>query len=47
MSELGAALALFYGYSEELTQYFLDLLPVGEAIQLFEANEKKRPMTLR
>jgi ribosomal RNA methyltransferase Nop2 len=36
-----------YSYTPELAGYFLQLFPVAEAIQFFEANEKARPLTIR
>lgn len=37
----------YYSYSEELTEYFLNLFKPEEAIAFFEANEQKRPITIR
>jgi len=37
----------YFGYSEELAQYFLQMFSPEKAIQFFEANEKQRPLTIR
>jgi ribosomal RNA methyltransferase Nop2 len=47
LSVLAKDVSLLYSYTPELAQYFLDLFPVAEAIQFFEANEKARPLTIR
>ncbi|EER07785.1 conserved hypothetical protein, partial [Perkinsus marinus ATCC 50983] len=39
--------ANYYGYNEELAAYILDMFAPGEAVQLFEANDRPRPMTIR
>lgn len=39
--------ANYYGYSEELAEKLLELFPVSEAIDFFEANEVPRPVTIR
>ncbi|KAI0243472.1 rRNA (cytosine-C5-)-methyltransferase nop2 [Massospora cicadina] len=47
MDQLVRDIATYYGYSEELAEKLLQLFPVGEAIDFFEANEVPRPVTLR
>ncbi|KAJ9076717.1 rRNA (cytosine-C5-)-methyltransferase nop2 [Entomophthora muscae] len=47
MDQLVRDIAAYYGYSEELAEKLLQLFPVGEAIEFFEANEVPRPVTLR
>ncbi|CDR94108.1 nucleolar protein-like protein with NOL1/NOP2/sun family putative RNA methylase domain [Babesia bigemina] len=47
MRELREMVSAYYGYSDELAEYFLQLFSPTEAIQLFEANERPLPMTLR
>lgn len=37
----------YYGYSEELADYFLRMFSAEQAVQFFEANEQHRPMTIR
>ncbi len=37
----------YYGYSEELATYFLELFSPAEALEWFEANEQPRPVVLR
>lgn len=37
----------YYGYSEELAEYFLRMFSPEQAVQFFEANEKSRPLTIR
>jgi len=37
----------YYGYAEELAEYFLKMFPAEQAIQFFDANEKSRPLTIR
>ncbi|KAF4660429.1 hypothetical protein FOZ61_004025 [Perkinsus olseni] len=45
--ELARLCANYYGYNEELAAYILDMFAPGEAVQLFEANDRPRPMTIR
>ncbi|KAK1443706.1 RNA (C5-cytosine) methyltransferase [Babesia gibsoni] len=45
--ELQEMISAYYGYSDELADYFLKLFSPSEAIQFFEANERPLPMTLR
>lgn len=37
----------YYGYSEELAEYFLQMFSPEKALEFFEANEKHRPVTIR
>jgi 25S rRNA (cytosine2870-C5)-methyltransferase len=37
----------YYGYSEELAEYFLSLFSPAEALEFFEANEQPRPVVIR
>mmetsp|Transcript_28396 Transcript_28396/g.81555 ORF Transcript_28396/g.81555 Transcript_28396/m.81555 type:complete len:634 (+) Transcript_28396:89-1990(+) len=37
----------YYGYAEELAEYFLRMFSAEQAILFFEANEKSRPLTIR
>merc|ERR1712232_519413 len=37
----------FFGYSEELAEYFLQMFSPEAAIKFFEANEQQRPLTIR
>eukprot|EP00929_Paragymnodinium_shiwhaense_P028105 TRINITY_DN1635_c0_g1_i1.p1 TRINITY_DN1635_c0_g1~~TRINITY_DN1635_c0_g1_i1.p1 ORF type:complete len:624 (-),score=243.03 TRINITY_DN1635_c0_g1_i1:93-1964(-) len=39
--------SLYFGYSEELAEYFLQMFSPEEAIKFFEANEQQRPLTIR
>ncbi|KAF4667536.1 hypothetical protein FOL47_003499 [Perkinsus chesapeaki] len=45
--ELARLCSNYYGYNEELAAYILDMFAPGEAVQLFEANDRPRPMTIR
>ncbi|AFZ79505.1 NOL1/NOP2/sun RNA methylase family member protein [Theileria equi strain WA] len=47
VSELKRLVSLYYGYSDELADYFLKLFNPVEAIQFFEANEQPLPLTIR
>ncbi|GFE54887.1 NOL1 NOP2 sun family protein [Babesia ovis] len=47
LRELQDMISAYYGYSDELADYFLKLFSPTEAIQFFEANERPLPMTLR
>lgn len=47
MKELQEMISAYYGYSDELADYFLKLFSPTEAIQFFEACERPLPMTLR
>lgn len=46
-AELTACVATYYGYSDDLANYFMEFFPPVEAIEFFEANETPRPMTIR
>lgn len=37
----------YFGYSEELAEYFLQMFSAEQAVQFFEANEQSRPITIR
>eukprot|EP00913_Durusdinium_trenchii_P003017 g2789.t1 len=37
----------YFGYSEELAEYFLQMFSPETAVKFFEANEQQRPLTLR
>ncbi|CAE8700002.1 unnamed protein product, partial [Polarella glacialis] len=37
----------YFGYSEELAEYFLQMFSAEQAIKFFEANEQHRPLTIR
>nr|BAN64689.1 nucleolar protein-like protein with NOL1/NOP2/sun family putative RNA methylase domain [Babesia bovis] len=47
LRELQEMVTAYYGYSDEMSDYFLKLFSPTEAIQFFEANERPLPMTLR
>ncbi|KAH7649443.1 nucleoprotein [Cryptosporidium bovis] len=47
MLKLVDDISLLYGYNLELTHYILNLFSPKEALQFFEANETKRPLTIR
>eukprot|EP01117_Protostelium_nocturnum_P014097 TRINITY_DN5321_c0_g3_i1.p1 TRINITY_DN5321_c0_g3~~TRINITY_DN5321_c0_g3_i1.p1 ORF type:complete len:649 (+),score=327.54 TRINITY_DN5321_c0_g3_i1:88-2034(+) len=47
MAQLLNDICTFYGYSTFLAEKLLNLLPVDEAVKLFEANETPRPVTIR
>jgi len=47
MDDLAMCCSKYYGYSGELSEYFLAMFKPEEAIQFFEANEKPRPLTIR
>ena len=47
VERLVADLATYYGYNTFLIQYFLDTFSVAETMELLEANETQRPVTLR
>jgi len=47
MQELENLIASYYGYSEFLAGKLLNMFPVSEAIDFFEANESPRPVTIR
>ena len=37
----------YFGYSEDLAEYFLQMFSAETAVKFFEANEQQRPLTLR
>jgi len=39
--------ATYFGYSEELAEYFLQMFSAEQAIKFFEANDTHRPLTIR
>mmetsp|Transcript_39327 Transcript_39327/g.83776 ORF Transcript_39327/g.83776 Transcript_39327/m.83776 type:complete len:687 (-) Transcript_39327:58-2118(-) len=47
MAGLVSDCSTYYGYAEELAEYFLNMFNPEQAIQFFEANEKARPLTIR
>ncbi|KAH8739100.1 hypothetical protein FG386_000967 [Cryptosporidium ryanae] len=47
MLKLVDDISILYGYNLELTNYILNLFSPREALQFFEANETKRPLTIR
>ena len=47
VERLTADLATYYGYNTFLVRYFLDTFSVAETMELLEANETQRPVTLR
>ena len=47
VERLTADLATYYGYNHFLIRYFLDTFSVAETMELLEANETQRPVTLR
>ena len=47
VERLTADLATYYGYNHFLVRYFLDTFSVSETMELLEANETQRPVTLR
>ena len=47
MNALKRDVSTYYGYNEFMVDYVFNLFPVAEAIEFVEANEVKRPITLR
>ena len=45
--QLKKDLAVYFGYNEFMLDKLLGLFSVAEALELIEANESKRPVTLR
>jgi len=39
--------SLYFGYAEELAEYFLRMFSPEQALKFFEANEQQRPLTIR
>jgi len=46
-AQLTADICTYYGYNEFLAEKLLNLFPVSEAIEFFEANEIPRPVVIR
>jgi len=47
LERLTSDLATYYGYTHFLIRYFIDTFSVPETMELLEANETQRPVTLR
>jgi ribosomal RNA methyltransferase Nop2 len=47
LERLTSDLATYYGYNHFLIRYFIDTFSVPETMELLEANETQRPVTLR
>jgi 16S rRNA C967 or C1407 C5-methylase (RsmB/RsmF family) len=47
VKRLVSDLVTYYGYNTWLVQYLLDTFIVAETVELLEANETQRPVTLR
>lgn len=47
LAKLADDISIIYGYNTELTNYILNLFSPREALNFFEANENKRPLTIR
>ncbi|KAJ1613162.1 Nop2p-like SUN/fmu RNA methylase [Cryptosporidium canis] len=47
LAKLADDVSMIYGYNTELTNYILGLFSPKEAMSFFEANENKRPLTIR
>ncbi|KAJ1679867.1 rRNA (cytosine-C5-)-methyltransferase nop2 [Spiromyces aspiralis] len=47
MQQLLRDMAYYYGYSEYILEKLMQLFPVSEALEFFEANEVPRPVTIR
>ncbi|KAJ2379452.1 rRNA (cytosine-C5-)-methyltransferase nop2 [Coemansia sp. RSA 2607] len=47
MDQLKRDMCFYYGYNEFLMDKLLELFPVSEAVEFFEANEVARPVTIR
>jgi 25S rRNA (cytosine2870-C5)-methyltransferase len=47
MDQLIADLCLYYGYNSDVMEKFIDLFSPPELLELLEANEKQRPVTIR
>lgn len=45
--QLKKDLGVYYGYNRFMIDTFLSLFTIAEALELIEANEAPRPMTLR
>jgi len=47
MEQLKKDLCQYYGYNDYLLSKFLEIFPINEAIEFFEANEVPRPIVIR
>ncbi|KAJ2367324.1 rRNA (cytosine-C5-)-methyltransferase nop2 [Coemansia sp. RSA 2610] len=47
MEQLQRDMCYYYGYNEYLMDKLLQLFPINEAVEFFEANETARPVTVR
>ncbi|MBS1889720.1 MAG: hypothetical protein JST59_00375 [Actinobacteria bacterium] len=47
INELKGYIRTYYDYNEELIDHFLTFLNPNEMVQLIEANESQRPLTIR
>ncbi|KAJ1955060.1 rRNA (cytosine-C5-)-methyltransferase nop2 [Linderina pennispora] len=47
MTQLKRDMCFYYGYNEYLMDKMLQIFPVSEAVEFFEANETARPVTIR
>lgn len=47
IAQLKSDLQTYFGYNDFLVSKFLDMFSPAEAVELMEANEKQRPITLR
>ncbi|CAG9462685.1 unnamed protein product [Pedinophyceae sp. YPF-701] len=47
VAQLRKDIAAYYGYNDFMVDYLLNLFPASEAIEFVEANEVRRPTTLR
>jgi ribosomal RNA methyltransferase Nop2 len=47
MQQLKADLATYYGYNDFMLEALLNMFTPAEAVELMEANEAPRPITLR
>ncbi|KAF7456696.1 NOL1/NOP2/sun family protein [Cryptosporidium felis] len=47
LAKLADDVSILYGYNDELANYILTLFSPKEALEFFEANENKRPLTIR
>ncbi|KAH0473172.1 MAG: uncharacterized protein KVP18_000274 [Porospora cf. gigantea A] len=47
LAQISMDLSVFYGYNRELTNYFLKMFSPEEVKELYEANERPRPVVIR
>jgi len=47
MNRLKKDLCLYYSYNDFMIEKFLQIFPVGEIVEVLEANEVQRPVTIR